>query len=295
MRGTVAYLPTDGALVPDWLSATARTLAARRGARSAGWSARAPLPTSSGSGPSRARHGARWRELADVALATSGGDVAGIVAAAEAAELTTAVLRRSPARPMRRAARIRGRRVREWLAFSPERTPARRAVAHRRRRRATAARAALAGFLRPLGAIRRRSSATSTRWSSPTGRSRSAPCRCARWWRSCSRASRSGRRATSCSTTGDRERRRERLLRGLCWTAPITTWRPGVNLLDRRAHDRPDALAARAGRLHHLSRLRHARPHRRRGVRRGRGHGGGAARHMAGPRGRPPRSARGPA
>ncbi len=146
VAGTVAYLPTDGALVPDYLSATAKS-----------------APTAVlGSGlvfdgaftnliRFRTQPGAAsvpLAELAGVALANSTEDVAGLVVAAEATELVTTALRRSPAAADAPAA-LDAAAMREWLAFSPERTLARRSVVIA----GVVARqppAALAGFLRPL-------------------------------------------------------------------------------------------------------------------------------------------------
>jgi anti-anti-sigma factor len=146
VAGTVAYLPTDGALVPDYLSATAHS-----------------APTAVlGSGlvldgtftnliRFRTQPGAAsvpLAELAGVALANSTEGVAGLVVAAEATELVTTALRRSPAAADAPTA-LDAAAMREWLAFSPERTLARRAVVIA----GVVARqppAALAGFLRPL-------------------------------------------------------------------------------------------------------------------------------------------------
>jgi anti-anti-sigma factor len=146
VAGTVAYLPTDGALVPDYLSTTAHS-----------------APTAVlGSGlvldgtftnliRFRTQPGAAsvpLAELAGVALANSTEEVAGLVVAAEATELVTTALRRSPAAADAPTA-LDAAAMREWLAFSPERTLARRAVVIA----GVVARqppAPLAGFLRPL-------------------------------------------------------------------------------------------------------------------------------------------------
>jgi anti-anti-sigma factor len=146
VAGTVAYLPTDGALVPDYLSTTAHS-----------------APTAVlGSGlvldgtftnliRFRTQPGAAsvpLAELAGVALANSTEQVAGLVVVAEATDLVTTALRRSPAAADAPTA-LDAAAMREWLAFSPERTLARRAVVIA----GVVARqppAALAGFLRPL-------------------------------------------------------------------------------------------------------------------------------------------------
>jgi anti-anti-sigma factor len=150
VTGTVAYLPTDGSLVPDYLSATAHTTpAAVLGSglvldgtfgnlirfRTQPGAATVPLA-----------------ELAGVALSTSSEDVAGMVVVAEATDLVTTSLRRSPAATEAPPALDAGA-MREWLAFSPERTQARRAVVIV----GVVARhppAALEGYLRPLGPLR---------------------------------------------------------------------------------------------------------------------------------------------
>jgi anti-anti-sigma factor len=147
VTGTVAYLPTDGALVPDYLTATAHTTpSAVLGSglvlngtfgnlirfRTQPGSTTVPLA-----------------ELAGVALATSNEGMAGMVVAAEATELVTTALRRSPA-TVEAPGALDASVMREWLAFSPERTQARRAVVIAGIV-ARAPTAPLAGFLRPLG------------------------------------------------------------------------------------------------------------------------------------------------
>jgi anti-anti-sigma factor len=147
VAGTVAYLPTDGALVPDYLSATAHTTPA------AVLGSGLVLDGTFGNLIRfRTQPGANTvplAELAGVALATSSEPVAGMVVAAEATELVTTALRRSPA-TVEKPGTLDASAMREWLAFSPERTQARRAVVIA----GVVAREpppALAGFLRPLG------------------------------------------------------------------------------------------------------------------------------------------------
>ena len=148
LGGTAAYLPTDGALTPDWVSArpdAPPTVVLGAGLVCEGaFSNLIRFRTQPGSNT------VSLAELANVALATSGGDMAGIVAAAEAAELTTAVLRRSPA-TLREPLGFEADELREWLTFSPERTTTPRTVliAGVVARRPLEP---LAGFLRPLGA-----------------------------------------------------------------------------------------------------------------------------------------------
>jgi hypothetical protein len=88
-------------------------------------------------------------ELAEVALVTSGGETAGIVVAAEVSELMTAVVRRSPG-SLSEPLGFEAEDMREWLAFAPERAPGRRTalIAGVVSRRPPEP---LAGFLRPLG------------------------------------------------------------------------------------------------------------------------------------------------
>jgi anti-anti-sigma factor len=148
LGGTAAYLPTDGALTPDWVSArpdAPPTVVLGAGLVCEGaFSNLIRFRTQPGSNT------VSLAELANVALATSGGDMAGIVAAAEAAELTTAVLKRSPA-TLREPLGFEADELREWLTFSPERTTTPRTVliAGVVARRPLEP---LAGFLRPLGA-----------------------------------------------------------------------------------------------------------------------------------------------
>jgi anti-anti-sigma factor len=146
VAGTVAYLPTDGALVPDYLTATAHSAPAAVLASGLVFDG-----TFTNLIRFRTQPGAvtvPLAELAGVALDASHEAVAGLVVAAEATELVTTALRRSPAVADAPAALDAGA-MREWLAFSPERTQARRAVVIA----GVVARqppAALAGFLLPL-------------------------------------------------------------------------------------------------------------------------------------------------
>jgi anti-anti-sigma factor len=125
VAGTVAYLPTDGALVPDYLSATAHS------APSAVLGSGLVLDgTFTNLIRFRTQPGAAsvpLAELAGVALATSTEQMAGLVVAAEATELVTTALRHSPA-VIDAPATLDAAAMREWLAFSPERTLAQRAV-----------------------------------------------------------------------------------------------------------------------------------------------------------------------
>jgi anti-anti-sigma factor len=147
VAGTLAYLPTDGALVPDYLTSAGNTPpAAVLGAGlicSGPFSNLIRFRTQPGSST------VPLAELASVALATSGGEMAGIVIAAEATELVMAALRRSPA-ALEDPLAFDAAAIREWLAFSPERSQSPRTalIAGVVARHAPPA---LAGFLRPLG------------------------------------------------------------------------------------------------------------------------------------------------
>ena len=146
VAGTVAYLPTDGALVPDYLSLTAHS--APTAVLGSGLVLDGTFTNLIRFRTQPGAAGVPLAELAGVALANSTEEVAGLVVAAEATELVTTALRRSPAAADAPTA-LDAAAMREWLAFSPERTLARRAVviagvvAHQPP-------AALAGFLRPL-------------------------------------------------------------------------------------------------------------------------------------------------
>jgi anti-anti-sigma factor len=147
LGGTVAYLPTDGALQPDWV--TLGPEAARGAVLGAGlvcdgaFSNLIRFRTQPGAST------VSLTELAEVALVTSGGETAGIVVAAEVSELMTAVVRRSPG-SLSEPLGFEAEDMREWLAFAPERAPGRRTalIAGVVSRRPPEP---LAGFLRPLG------------------------------------------------------------------------------------------------------------------------------------------------
>jgi anti-anti-sigma factor len=147
VAGAVAYLPTDGALVPDY---------------QLGGPDEPPLALV-GTGlvcdgnfsnliRFRAQPGAGavpLSEVAAMALSTSESPVAGLVIAAEATELVLASLRRSPA-SLGEPLEFDAGAVREWLAFTAERTQSPRTalIAGVVAREAPPA---LGEFLRPLG------------------------------------------------------------------------------------------------------------------------------------------------
>jgi len=146
--GTVAYLPTDGGQVPDYL--TGGVDAAPLAVLGAGLVCEGSFSNLIRFRSQPGSASVPLAELAAVALETSGGEAAGLVLAAEATELVTAVLRRSPAALLAPLGFDAGA-VREWLAFAPERTQSPRTalIAGVVARRPPAA---LGGFLRPLAA-----------------------------------------------------------------------------------------------------------------------------------------------
>jgi anti-anti-sigma factor len=145
--GTVAYLPTDGGFTPDWV--TARGDAVPRAVLGAGLVCDGAFSNLIRFRPQPGAASVPLTEVAEVALATSGSDAAGLVIAAEAAELVTATVRRSPA-ALDAPLGFDADEMREWLGFSPERATGRRTALVA----GVVARGPaepLAGFLRPLG------------------------------------------------------------------------------------------------------------------------------------------------
>jgi anti-anti-sigma factor len=145
--GTVAYLPTDGGFAPDWIAARGDTAASA--VLGAGLVCDGSFSNLIRFRPQPGAAGVPLTELAEVALATSGVEAAGLVIAAEASELVTAIVRRSPA-ALEAPLGFDADEMREWLGFSPERATGRRTALIA----GVVARApveSLAGFLRALG------------------------------------------------------------------------------------------------------------------------------------------------
>jgi anti-anti-sigma factor len=145
--GTIAYLPTDGALTPDWIAG--RGEAAPSAVLGAGLVCDGSFSNLIRFRPQPGASSVPLTELAEVALATSEADAAGLVIAAEAAELVTAIVRRSAA-ALDAPLGFDADEMREWLGFSPDRATGRRTALIA----GVVARAPtepLAGFLRPLG------------------------------------------------------------------------------------------------------------------------------------------------
>jgi anti-anti-sigma factor len=117
VAGCVAYFPSDGARLPDYLvadgTAPARALLSSGLTCQGGFSrlVRFSAQPEAGSIP--------FSELLAVCLEAAGGRAAGIVIAAETAGLCGARLLRSPAEA---ALPFEVPAVRDWLAFAPERT-----------------------------------------------------------------------------------------------------------------------------------------------------------------------------
>jgi anti-anti-sigma factor len=145
--GAVAYLPTDAGFTPDWIAARGETMASA--VLGAGLVCDGSFSNLIRFRPQPGSAGVPLTELAEVALATSGADAAGLVIAAEASELVTAIVRRSPA-ALDGPLGFDADDMREWLGFSPERAAGRRTALIA----GVVARAPaepLAGFLRRLG------------------------------------------------------------------------------------------------------------------------------------------------
>jgi anti-anti-sigma factor len=146
--GTIAYVPTDGALTPDWIAS--RGEVAPSAVLGAGLVCEGSFSNLIRFRPQPGASSVPLTELAEVALATAEAEVAGLVIAAEAAELVTAIVRRSVA-ALDAPLGFDADEMREWLGFSPDRTTGRRTALVA----GVVARAPaepLAGFLRPLGA-----------------------------------------------------------------------------------------------------------------------------------------------
>ena len=145
--GTVAYLPTDGAFTPDWITTQGETTPSA--VLGAGLVCDGTFSNLIRFRPQPGAPSVPLTELAEVALTTSGGDAAGLIIAAEASELVTAIVRRSPA-ALDAPLGFDADEVREWLGFSPERDTGRRTalIAGVVARQPSDP---LAGFLRTLG------------------------------------------------------------------------------------------------------------------------------------------------
>jgi len=120
VAGCVAYFPSDGARMADYLVGDGPV--PPRAVLASGM-------TCEGAFSKLVRFNSRTEaeavplsELAAVCLEAAGGKVAGLVIAGETAGLTGARLRRSPAGDAASPVRFDVPAVREWLSFAPERT-----------------------------------------------------------------------------------------------------------------------------------------------------------------------------
>jgi anti-anti-sigma factor len=122
VAGCVAYFPTDGARMADYL--VAGNSAAPSVVLSAGLSCRGEFSKLVRFSTSPEADAIPLSELAAVCLEASGSRTAGLVIAGETAGLAGARLRRSPAASTASAIQFEIPVVRDWLSFAPERTHA---------------------------------------------------------------------------------------------------------------------------------------------------------------------------
>ncbi len=126
VAGAAAYMPTDGAGVPDYLVAAetfvpdVQTLYCLAGEGSFAYLARFEAGKDAGA--------VTLTSLAAGCLEIAGADVAGVVMVAESAGLVGAALRRSPATGESGGAPFEHPQIRDWLSFTSERAHARRLV-----------------------------------------------------------------------------------------------------------------------------------------------------------------------
>jgi anti-anti-sigma factor len=148
VAGAAAYLPTDGANVPDYLVAAetlvpeVQTLYCVAGEGEFAYLARFEANKDAGA--------VALTDLASACLEIADADAVGVVIVAESAGLIGAALRRSPAAGASEAAPFTHPQIREWLSFTAERAHVRSlalvvGVAARREC------AALSALIRPLG------------------------------------------------------------------------------------------------------------------------------------------------
>ncbi len=152
VAGASAYLPTDGANVPDYLVATetlvpeVQTLYCLAGEGDFAYLARFESNRDEG----KDAGAVTLTELANACLEIADADAVGVVIVAESAGLIGAALRRSPASGQSATAPFTHPQIREWLSFTAERAHARSlalvvGVATRRESEA------LSALIRPLG------------------------------------------------------------------------------------------------------------------------------------------------
>jgi anti-anti-sigma factor len=148
VAGCLAYFPTDGARLADYLVAEGPV--PPRAVLASGITCRGAFAKLVRFSPRTETEAVPLSEIASVCLDASGGGLAGLVIAGEAAGLTGARLRRSPAGSGASPVRFEVPAVREWLSFAPERTYA-LTTALIAGVVARAPEGPLAAYLRPLG------------------------------------------------------------------------------------------------------------------------------------------------
>jgi anti-anti-sigma factor len=151
VAGCIAYFPSDGARMADYLIGNSPT--PPRAVLASGLSCEGAFSKLVRFNPKPEADAVPLSELAGVCLDAAGGKAAGMVIAGETAGLSGARLRRSPAGDGASPMRFDAPALREWLSFAPERTysVATALIA------GVAARAPvgpLAAHLRPLGGTR---------------------------------------------------------------------------------------------------------------------------------------------
>jgi anti-anti-sigma factor len=120
VAGCVAYFPSDGARLADYLVGDGP--AAPRAVLASGLSCEGEFSKLVRFSGQREAEAIPLSQLASVCLEASGGKTAGMVIAAETAGLTGARLRRSPAAQGAATLTFEVPAVRDWLSFAPERT-----------------------------------------------------------------------------------------------------------------------------------------------------------------------------
>ena len=120
VAGCVAYFPSDGARMADYLVGEGPV--APRAVLASGLSCEGEFSKLVRFSTQPEADAVPLSELAAVCLEAAGGRVAGLVIAGEAVGLSGARLRRSPAAHGASAVRFEVPAVREWLSFAPERT-----------------------------------------------------------------------------------------------------------------------------------------------------------------------------
>ena len=120
VAGCVAYFPSDGARIPDYLIGDGPV--APRAVLASGLICQGEFSKLVRFSPQPEAESVPLSELASVCLEASGGKVAGMVIAGETAGLAGARIRRSPAAALASPVQFEIPGVRDWLSFSPERT-----------------------------------------------------------------------------------------------------------------------------------------------------------------------------